>query len=169
MHQSTFVQKCPALTSSALPPSHLNVQLTFSGGKVNMSTAPKLDLKTWNLDFTPKATYFQCILWSCYIIKSECMFLWKDDQKWKQLHGVFTILHLKCGTRELCQCILAQNTFCSFLIHNASSVKAGKIAPGIDCCITRPIAGGGAGGARAPPPEIFRLELNSATEVEFFY
>ena len=128
MHQSTFVQKCPALTSSALPPSHLNVQLTFSGGKVNMSTAPKLDLKTWNLDFTPKATYFQCILWSCYIIKSECMFLWKDDQKWKQLHGVFTILDLKCDTRELSQCILEQNTFCSFLIHNAS-VKAGKLMP----------------------------------------
>ena len=33
--------------------------------------------------------------------------------------------------------------------------------------ITRPVAGGGAGGARAPP-EIFRLELNSATKVEFF-
>ena len=32
----------------------------------------------------------------------------------------------------------------------------------------RPVAGGGAGGARAPP-EIFRLELNSATTVEFFY
>ena len=32
----------------------------------------------------------------------------------------------------------------------------------------RPVAGGGAGGARAPP-EIFRLELNSATKVEFFY
>ena len=31
----------------------------------------------------------------------------------------------------------------------------------------RPVAGGGAGGARAPP-EIFRLELNSATKVEFF-
>ena len=35
-------------------------------------------------------------------------------------------------------------------------------------CISRPVAGGGAGGARAPP-EIFRLELNSATKVEFFY
>ena len=34
---------------------------------------------------------------------------------------------------------------------------------------SRPVAGVGAGGARAPP-EIFRLEyLNSATEVEFFY
>ena len=32
----------------------------------------------------------------------------------------------------------------------------------------RPVAGGGAGGARAPP-EIFRLELNSATKVVFFY
>ena len=32
----------------------------------------------------------------------------------------------------------------------------------------RPVAGGGAGGPRAPP-EIFRLELNSATKVEFFY
>ena len=32
----------------------------------------------------------------------------------------------------------------------------------------RPVAGGGAGGARAPP-EIFRLELNSATKVEFLY
>ena len=32
----------------------------------------------------------------------------------------------------------------------------------------RPVAGGGAGEARAPP-EIFRLELNSATKVEFFY
>ena len=30
----------------------------------------------------------------------------------------------------------------------------------------RPVEGGGAGGARAPP-EIFRLELNSATKVEF--
>ena len=34
--------------------------------------------------------------------------------------------------------------------------------------INRPVAGGGAGGTRAPP-EIFRLELNSATKVEFFY
>ena len=34
--------------------------------------------------------------------------------------------------------------------------------------ILRPVAGGGAGGARAPP-EIFRLELNSATKVVFFY
>ena len=33
---------------------------------------------------------------------------------------------------------------------------------------SRPVAGGGAGGARAPP-EIFRLKLNAATEVEFFY
>ena len=36
----------------------------------------------------------------------------------------------------------------------------------------RPIAGGGAGWARPPPPtppESFRLELNSATKVEFFY
>ena len=32
----------------------------------------------------------------------------------------------------------------------------------------RPVAGGGAGGAQAPP-EIFRHELNSATKVEFFY
>ena len=32
----------------------------------------------------------------------------------------------------------------------------------------RPVAGGGAGGARATP-EIFRLELNSATKMEFFY
>ena len=32
----------------------------------------------------------------------------------------------------------------------------------------RPVAGGGAGRARAPP-ESFRLELNSATKVEFFY
>ena len=34
--------------------------------------------------------------------------------------------------------------------------------------VCRPVAGGGAGGARAPP-EIFRLELNSSTKVEFFY
>ena len=34
--------------------------------------------------------------------------------------------------------------------------------------LSRPVAGGGAGGARAPP-EIFRLELNTATKVEFFY
>ena len=34
----------------------------------------------------------------------------------------------------------------------------------------RPVAGGGAGEAQAPPPpEIFRLELNSATKVEFLY
>ena len=32
----------------------------------------------------------------------------------------------------------------------------------------RPVAGGGTGRARSPP-EIFRLELNSATKVEFFY
>ena len=42
MHQFAFVQKCPALTSTALPPPPLNVQLTLSRGKVNMSTAPKL-------------------------------------------------------------------------------------------------------------------------------
>ena len=40
MPQFAFVQKCPALTSTALPPPPLNVQLTLSGGKVNMSTAP---------------------------------------------------------------------------------------------------------------------------------
>ena len=34
--------------------------------------------------------------------------------------------------------------------------------------VFRPVAGGGAGGARAPP-EIFSLELNSAAKVEFFY
>ena len=33
----------------------------------------------------------------------------------------------------------------------------------------RPVAGGGAGGGTRAPPEIFRLELNSATKVEFFY
>ena len=32
---------------------------------------------------------------------------------------------------------------------------------------SRPVAGGRAGGSS--PPEIFRLELNSATKVEFFY
>ena len=32
----------------------------------------------------------------------------------------------------------------------------------------RPVAGGRAGGARAPP-EIFRLKVNSATKVEVFY
>ena len=42
MHQFAFVQKCPALTSTALLLSPLNVQLTLSGGKVNMSTAPNL-------------------------------------------------------------------------------------------------------------------------------
>ena len=40
MHQFAFVQKCPALKSTALPPPPLNVRLTLSGGKVNMSTAP---------------------------------------------------------------------------------------------------------------------------------
>ena len=33
----------------------------------------------------------------------------------------------------------------------------------------RPVAGGGAGGGLKPPPEIFRLEFNSATKVEVFY
>ena len=33
--------------------------------------------------------------------------------------------------------------------------------------LTRPVAGGGAGEARARPPEIFRLELISTTKVEF--
>ena len=34
----------------------------------------------------------------------------------------------------------------------------------------RPVAGGGAGGGGAQAlPEIFRLELNSAAKVEFFY
>ena len=41
MHQFAFVQKCPAVTSTALPPPPLNVQLTLSGGKVNMLMAPK--------------------------------------------------------------------------------------------------------------------------------
>ena len=38
-------------------------------------------------------------------------------------------------------------------------------------CGFRPVAGGGAGGLGGLelPPEIFRLELNSATKVEFFY
>ena len=40
MHQFAFVQKCPALTCTALLPPPLNVQLTLSGEKVNMSTAP---------------------------------------------------------------------------------------------------------------------------------
>ena len=35
--------------------------------------------------------------------------------------------------------------------------------------LSRPVAGGGAGGGAGGPPEIFRLELNSATKVEFFY
>ena len=39
---------------------------------------------------------------------------------------------------------------------------------GYNDTVNRPVAGGGAGGARAPP-EIFILELNSATKVEFFY
>ena len=34
--------------------------------------------------------------------------------------------------------------------------------------ITRPVAGGGAGGVQAPP-EIFRLELIFAIKVEFLY
>ena len=41
MHQFAFVQKCPALTSTALPPpTPLKVQLTLSGEKVNMSMPP---------------------------------------------------------------------------------------------------------------------------------
>ena len=41
MHQFAFVQKCPALTSTALPPpTPLNVQLTLNGKKVNMSMPP---------------------------------------------------------------------------------------------------------------------------------
>ena len=40
MHRYAFVQKCSALTSTALPPPRLNVQLTLSGEKVNMSKAP---------------------------------------------------------------------------------------------------------------------------------
>ena len=35
-----------------------------------------------------------------------------------------------------------------------------------DC---RPVAGGGEGGGLEPPPEIFRLVLNSAAKVEFFF
>ena len=49
--QYTFVQKCSALTSTALLPPRLNVQLTLSGEKVNMSTAPD----------TPKIYLFQNI------------------------------------------------------------------------------------------------------------
>ena len=41
IHQFAFIQKCPALTSTALPPPHLNIQLTLNGGKVNMSMALK--------------------------------------------------------------------------------------------------------------------------------
>ena len=40
IHQYAFVYKCSALTSTALPPPRLNVQLTLSGEKVNLSTAP---------------------------------------------------------------------------------------------------------------------------------
>ena len=42
----------------------------------------------------------------------------------------------------------------------------------ISQCFARPLAGGGAGETRAPPPphpEILRLELISATKVEFCY
>ena len=38
-YKYAFVQKCSALTSTALPPPRLNVQLTLSGEKVNISTA----------------------------------------------------------------------------------------------------------------------------------
>ena len=44
----------------------------------------------------------------------------------------------------------------------------GETVPRGAIFITGPVAGGGAGGAKAPP-EIFILELNSATKVEFFY
>ena len=42
MHQFAFVQKCPALTSTALPPllPPLNIHLTLSRDEVNMSMAP---------------------------------------------------------------------------------------------------------------------------------
>ena len=46
------------------------------------------------------------------------------------------------------------------------SISVNSAALGI--FTSRLVAGGGAGGAGAPP-EIFRLELNSATKVEFFY
>ena len=46
------------------------------------------------------------------------------------------------------------------------SISVNSAALGI--FTSRTVAGGGAGGAGAPP-EIFRLELNSATKVEFFY
>ena len=59
----------------------------------------------------------------------------------------------------------------SALIPGSSSICRVKVAPFTSKDknpLTRPVAGGGAGRARAPP-EIFRLELNSATKVEFFY
>ena len=40
MHQFAFVQKCPSLKSTALPPPPVNDYFTLSGEKVNMSTAP---------------------------------------------------------------------------------------------------------------------------------
>ena len=47
-------------------------------------------------------------------------------------------------------------TFCIYLASDNTLI-----------ILVRPVAGGGAGGARAPP-EIFRPELNSSTKVEIF-
>ena len=52
--------------------------------------------------------------------------------------------------------------------HQRKTNPSNNLASPITQTNSRPVAGGGAGGARAPP-EIFRLELNSATKVEFFY
>ena len=47
-------------------------------------------------------------------------------------------------------------------------LKILKVAKKLSSRIWKGLAGGGAGGARASP-EIFKLELNSAKKVEFFY
>ena len=44
MHQFAFVQKCPALTSIALPPPPLNAQLTLSGGNKSETRRTKLKI-----------------------------------------------------------------------------------------------------------------------------
>ena len=54
-----------------------------------------------------------------------------------------------------------------FVKMKRNSVVLGNLLKTKEIELIRPVAGGGAGAARAPP-EIFRLELNSATKVELF-
>ena len=84
------------------------------------------------------------------------------------LKRVTKINHCRKGQDEPSHATPCLLGICRWYVRTTNLlVGSNTISRSMICAGCRPVAGGGAGGARAPP-EIFRLELNSATKVEFF-